>query len=293
MSDYLGHVVARTLAPVNGVRPQLPSLFEPPSVNPGLRPRAGVDFESSGEVSSRPAAPRPIAVEQADSDRPRLQAATHHGHDLDSIAPTRTNPLPARPTEVSGERAGQRVESKLTPAAIPQPKVPAPPAPRVSPLDEQHQETSRPLPPHRGAVSKQSHDQAEAVGSVSHQPPQSIFPRPAFEVAPPRATAVPGITPAVRAPTAQGTPQPPAPAGAAPRVTIQPSAIRPGPQTPRPRQTVPISAPKESHTINVTIGRIEVRAMPAPGQPARRAAPRVPGIKLEEHLRRRSAGGQA
>jgi hypothetical protein len=44
-------------------------------------------------------------------------------------------------------------------------------------------------------------------------------------------------------------------------------------------------------TVNVTIGRLEVRATPEPVSPRRRAAATAPAMKLEEYLRGRSAGG--
>jgi hypothetical protein len=42
--------------------------------------------------------------------------------------------------------------------------------------------------------------------------------------------------------------------------------------------------------INVTIGRIEVRATPAPQKPSPKPANRPPVMGLDEYLRRRSEG---
>jgi hypothetical protein len=59
-----------------------------------------------------------------------------------------------------------------------------------------------------------------------------------------------------------------------------------------PKNSTAAPEPKPEPTINVTIGRIEVRATPPPiQQPSeQRSAPRV--MTLEEYLRQRSQGGQ-
>jgi len=48
--------------------------------------------------------------------------------------------------------------------------------------------------------------------------------------------------------------------------------------------------PSAIPTVNVTIGRVEVRAVPAPTPPASKPRP-TPAMTLEEYLRRRAAGG--
>lgn len=48
--------------------------------------------------------------------------------------------------------------------------------------------------------------------------------------------------------------------------------------------------PRVVPTVNVTIGRVEVRAVPAPTPPASKPRP-TPAMTLEEYLKRRAAGG--
>lgn len=69
--------------------------------------------------------------------------------------------------------------------------------------------------------------------------------------------------------------------------TVRPQ-IRPfiPPQTARP----PEPQPEASPTINVTIGRIEVRATPTPTVTDRKERPQSPVMGLEEYLRRRNGG---
>ena len=66
-----------------------------------------------------------------------------------------------------------------------------------------------------------------------------------------------------------------------PRVTVverQPPPVRP-------------EAPAAEPVIQVTIGRIEVRATPPPAQPSRPRPAALPALSLEEYLRRRSRKG--
>jgi hypothetical protein len=53
--------------------------------------------------------------------------------------------------------------------------------------------------------------------------------------------------------------------------------VRPEPPAPQP-------------VVNITIGRIEVRATPAPKAPARERQAARPPVDLEEYLRQRSKG---
>lgn len=64
----------------------------------------------------------------------------------------------------------------------------------------------------------------------------------------------------------------------------------------QPRVTLPERQPwapepaAPQPVINVTIGRIEVRATPAPKAPARERQAARPAVDLEEYLRQRSKG---
>ncbi|HEV2844921.1 MAG TPA: hypothetical protein VG477_08755, partial [Thermoanaerobaculia bacterium] len=65
-----------------------------------------------------------------------------------------------------------------------------------------------------------------------------------------------------------------------PQITFldrDPFPVRPEPSAPEP-------------VIHVTIGRIEVRATPAPKAPARERQAARPPVDLEEYLRQRSKG---
>jgi len=48
--------------------------------------------------------------------------------------------------------------------------------------------------------------------------------------------------------------------------------------------------PVREHVVNVTIGRIEVRALPSPPVPARRRSERPKPLGLDDYLKQRGAG---
>lgn len=61
------------------------------------------------------------------------------------------------------------------------------------------------------------------------------------------------------------------------------------PVTSKPEiQNIPRSLGKAQRTIQVTIGRVEVRAMLPPQRPVRASAPEAPGQSLEDYLKRRN-----
>jgi hypothetical protein len=66
-----------------------------------------------------------------------------------------------------------------------------------------------------------------------------------------------------------------------------PDRLRPSIQQPTPPQ----SEAQVTPTINVTIGRIEVRATTQPAAPKRKQPSAAPTMSLEEYLRRRNRGG--
>jgi hypothetical protein len=73
---------------------------------------------------------------------------------------------------------------------------------------------------------------------------------------------------------------PPPPRIVEPAVRLVPESDRRGPAA---------AAPPAAPTIQVTIGRIDIRAAPPPPPPQRVAGGRNPGMGLEEYLRRRDA----
>lgn len=61
---------------------------------------------------------------------------------------------------------------------------------------------------------------------------------------------------------------------------------------PLPDLTTPNEVPQPSTTVNVTIGRIEVRAMPLPPRSPRRQSPASTTMSLDQYLQNRTSGDQ-
>jgi hypothetical protein len=316
MSDYLANLAARSLAPERSVQPRLASRFEPVAEAPPLwaepPPAAPPVFAERVEegVAARPLPPRapasrsrrsapPGAIEPSSEERPapepvRRQRArasrpleTPEPPEIRSALEERPHPRPLShlPPALS---PGEGRKAKETPLLqVDSPEFPPSPGggrvgdgrgaggeeslrpalqPRLSP----------PLPRHSRAFATEDREiqdaspRARQAGTVAPAARLEEPPRPA---APPPQTAPPP------------RPAPPARVVLEPRVTVAPAA--PPPALPAPLRAAEAPAP----TIQVTIGRIEVRATPPPAQPSRPRPSAPSALSLEEYLRRRSKGG--
>jgi len=127
------------------------------------------------------------------------------------------------------------------------------------------------------------------------------YPEPRLQ---PRSPETPPVPPPL-------TPYPPSPSDTPSHVTLRPKpevvprleplVPSPGPSFPPPRRQTEIDWPRPAAspvevsppappTINVTIGRIEVRVHTAPGPSPRPARPSTPVMDLEKYLELRSGG---
>jgi hypothetical protein len=74
------------------------------------------------------------------------------------------------------------------------------------------------------------------------------------------------------------------------RVVVQPH-VTPYVEPAGPIPTGPVPRPEPTPTIQVTIGRVEVRAMPPPATGSKIERPKPPVMSLDEYLSRRASGG--
>jgi hypothetical protein len=263
--SYLTDLVGRVLEPGGGLRPRVPSLFEPmegPAAvgeAPGEAPvasrgphRAGTAGPVDDEVSEtfepyRPGAPASAVPGSPTRRRPRRRGA-----------PPRRQMHEAPHASVPGEAptaARERPRGVDEPVFEPPAReraVPAPSAPRrgldVAPAAAPRRAPSTPV--------SERPDVAERVEQTEH------------------------------ADRVERTLAAPAPAD----VLAIAAAATPGPHRPaRPRRAA--GPPPDSPAVRVTIGRIDVRPaespLPAP-EPERRTGPEP--LRLEDYLRQRDAG---
>lgn len=265
MSSYLSHLAATVVHPGGGVQPRLPGRFEPRH-----RALAGVfDFEVSDDPEATDAVeafdydePPPITQpvrSSGDPTPPTADVARPHDGPVPSTA-RRPPPASSEPSEANA--AESPADAVKAASVSPAPARDISPAVndegRSPPADER-----RPMPP-----------LAEAVQPVRPQPP----------------TAVPPVLPDI-SPASMSEPSAP----------DRPDALD---SLAFARESMPLSAALEESrrqiepveqlgaekapTIQVTIGRIEVRATtrPAP-QPPPRPVRRKPVLTLDEYLKQR------
>jgi hypothetical protein len=279
MNSFLRHLVERSVsAGPELVRPRLPGPFEL-GLGAGARPHEPLPEQEAEEVWPHHAPPRP----EVDGGTPASRAVTPRTLPGGEERPA---PLPV----------ASRVEPQL---------------PKRTPIERtgEGEQESRPR------VVRQE------VGEARPEPLVRVEPRPVFEAAPERLPArgrdpePPSAPPAASRP-AVPPPQPElrAQRSEAPReserqraVTIEPY-VRPrqeSPATGPPASEIvpavsPLAAPPTSRTpaeqlpiprVQVSIGRVEVRAVfaPAPVAPLLRPRP-GPAMSLDEYLKQRDGG---
>jgi hypothetical protein len=300
MSDYLGNLIARTVSPAVAVRPQLPSLFEPA---PAAREaKSEPEFEQENFVEQLPVtqpsetlAPIPLSI-----PTPRQSVFRE---------PEQTVPEISRPRKILG--TSQESERARPPTSIlhqstprepsrifsrkrdgkPSPEPDPPVQPRTFPWaaptlreDKPSNSTRRrsdviksPLP---DVIASPPHEVSAREETGPSQP--SVASKPAVVREPrehelPTRSEVQAILPMIR-------PERELPA----RSGVQPvvSKIRSLP----PIAPLPPASATVLPAINVTIGRVEVRAVPPPAQ-QRRKPKAAAVLSLEEYLRQRASGG--
>jgi hypothetical protein len=317
---YLDRLAARARGAVAGVRPRVPGRFEPPRAAdvpdlevveetaagsawptpqpaPDGPPRSGRSQVVAGAGVA--AAPRPSRAERADPwDGPRTGTlgpaagqATESARPVDRIAD------PARAVERTAPPAGQPAPRREAArrAAAPPPALEAPADPlAVTPVPSWVEDRPAATPPAHGAPP----ERVDGNAPPAAPPPRAVARRAAMPAEPaPPASAPRDAAAAWAGPVPQAPVEAPAPT-AAPRVERAPDrppevALRE--VTVRPEVTGPAPAPVAAETaaevpvIEVTIGRVEVRAAPGRDHPRRRASGRErPPMPLDEYLRRRS-----
>jgi hypothetical protein len=311
MSDFLGNLAARGLGLVRTLEPRLPSRFEAPpaaGVTPGLAVAAGdgegvgaEDAVALGGTGLLGAAPQPVFVVSDARSRPAPAAASSPAAAAapgpapgdasvqEPHAAVAQSPLPSAPARSNPELRRRRRAAAL---AVELAASASPPAPAavVAPSSPAPLPGAGLLPPPAGPRDEVGAGRVAREGQEPHvkgrartpvadrlQPPASVASAartgvPAAAAAPlrPREAAIhPGDAPAASA----------AASTAARQLPRRAARERPLPGAPAP-------------VIQVTIGRLEVRAMPAPAPGSRKqAAPAPRGAPtLEEYLRQRSRG---
>jgi len=280
MNAFLAGLVDRAQgrAPVLERRPR--ALFEPQRPLPArvdeIEPEAAVDWpapaaspprsepQTIGQPIDRPGGPVAAARPQAPSSREPAPP------------PTRKEPVP---TQAASIAAALRPLPRLAESAeVERPRSvhgPAAPEPTGDPgrLPSRRSEAA-------GAASATAAVRLKPAAAVAHEPRSPVAPRPAAAVA---ATVqhLHQHSTIVTTRTSRATP-----ASARPAVLLA-KAAQQGPARREPAAAVNAPPP-----VQITIGRVEVRALQPAAERARPGTPAAPRLSLDDYLRRRSGASR-
>jgi hypothetical protein len=289
MSDYLNNLLARSrnLSPV--VQPRLASLFEPttPANSRSNRPLSEASFdESHAESESSP---------QLSSLIPTQTGQTSHQHSQATII------VPAAPPQQTRSEGGERYESRedssrhsLTPLSTVTP--PAPPsstsqsAPTAPDVQREIIEILRPLPSATQSPARRTVEERAGTPHTNEAKRQEtwegIEPKvrqivseglASFRRSQSRASDdAEAVTPRQETQTSQSA------------VSAQAQDRRPE----KPAHDFPVEMADSSPTINVSIGRVDVRAIISqqPASAQRPPAQKSGALSLDDYLKQRSGG---
>ena len=272
MSDFLSNLATRTLGLEPSVRPRLPALFGPPNegaFGPAPSP-SGLEQESAEEKefqTSQFSRPRQRMVANMENSRPET-SRTIPTFNRPAIAATATERW-QESASLTPNRSRESVASAVASVVAPT---------EIRPLAARD-DLSAPTP----IIS--------AVSPSSPMPPEHIVRESVREIfrtevsVPTEITRIKNLAaPQSAEAPARVMPHPPAVSPFAPH--IKPAAPAVPTFDEKPDQAAP------QPTIQVTIGRIEVRATAAPTRkPTTAATPTNAALSLDDYLRER-AGGQ-
>jgi len=278
MNAFLAGLVDRAQgrAPVLERRPR--ALFEPQRPEPAARIEEIAQDTSADEPrvaaaashAAHPSLERPI-------DRPLLPAVAPLARPVGrEPAPARHESMPARPALLAVEPlpASRRGSASTDDDA--------PRSPRRSSTPEAR-DTSREPAPRRAETANAALPTAPVRPRSAEATAREPRPREASTPASPAVTTVQHVHHHHAAS--------PAAARATTPVVCPAVLLAKAAQSPPPRRE-PAAAPASPPPVQITIGRVEVRAVHAPAERARSAAPAAPRLSLDDYLRRRSGGSR-
>lgn len=268
MSGYLSHLAESTSVPTPAIRPRLRGLFEPTT-----RTTAFGDEPSTPHAEER-------MLEEGEQETDHSLRAVRHKHRAGPpehmpSAPSDDSPCEQRVSRMVPQlrvvEEARRRTDKLQPPAE---------ADRVSAAVESKSEQE---PRHRGV--------REELNSSNDRPPfrhgQALSQAP---VSPPMP-----VQPTMQQRTTQHEVRP---SGIAPVTTVQRAIVRNqnlGERHDRFREEPSISrnrTPDAEPTVQVTIGRVEVRAVAGHSEPRRSERTPSPVLSLDDYLRQRARRGR-
>jgi hypothetical protein len=277
-TDFLSRIAAKAVGAAPLVEPRLPSRFE-------TRPE--------GPAETGPAWQEPLETEVEISAAPAVPARRRPAVELAATGPGPTEAEAADPVDEARPRSPREAGRAERAAAAAQP--PPLPTPRLVAVTE-------PAPASRR--TEEAHAMADVPRPLLVPPPQAEPRKPPLSATPP-----PDPEPFPPPARERGRPSPPAPEAAesdrpvpnrleeparssrpqavAPDLAIRMPEVRPRPTRGEIRAAEPAPPPRPP-VVNITIGRVEVRAPAAAAPPPRPARPSRPEPQsLADYLKQR------
>lgn len=284
MSDFLATITARTTGTALGIRPRQPALFEPEtSLDAQQQPVAPPHVEAT------PAEPSP-AMDRAPVGQPLL---TSEGAPQlpDPISEgVRASDTPIQPLATPDEphrasptvRPAARIDPTLLRASTPAPVerqraprvTPPPPAPLAQPRATLDIES-----PRGQRLERTQAEPRPELQPVMQATPASMPEPVSGDVTPAQPVEMAGVV-AVARPER----------GETGYLTQSTTALRPAPVLDLHEQVLRRDDASQTLTVQVTIGRIEIRAAGRPASEVRRPAANPAILPLNEYLRRHKGG---
>lgn len=271
MSGYLAHLVERSFAPATQIRPQIASLFETPSAVAAIDspPAFNHTVETNADQPRTtlspelPQSPPTRSTNQADAEphsiRPEPRASIPRTitqqHDF---AASVDSSFINDSTGTQADAATRRIDSDRSPRNLP----------RSGTLTDEtigHAWHSRSADaaPDRGVIDSSLHPREPSPAEASARHLSSSV------------NEAPTVRPAIR-----------------PSPSVREELFRSGPQNGRKEsRSLTLAANQTAApSIQVTIGRVEVRVIP-PATPAKSAQKKEPQLSLDAYLQHRTQGG--
>jgi len=292
-TDFFSHLLDRALEQAPVLQRRRPSLFEPTDaagVSPALMGKAGGYGEEEPTAEMELWEVRDAPAFQPTTAMPRRAAARSvmpipESTGLDSVRAEE----PMRPVTPTGSEARQESRRETTPPSRPAQATPQSVRVVASSVVETivEKEVEKPWPAIRSAHPSEGRTITPVVvAPLSPSPVRPVVVPTSRRDQPSETRATPREVSRKREMEA---------ASARPAQAAAPSSA-PLPHLPFPvvrSPSVPVrEAPPPAPTIQVTIGRIEVRATPPAAAPARAARSATPRLSLEDYLRSRSGGAK-
>lgn len=311
MSNYLNNLVAKSLNQTEVVQPRLASLFEPLPMSPGSV--AGQDFNleqligtaTSDETEFKAQLGEPTSIvppielhREGRSRTPDLRSPPIPYQPLSVPFPTEETSLTPPPYQPSSAP----VQTIMTPPSVRGEQLPSRSASlEPFPANRETTDATQPrnaaeqpsLPVFEPAVIQQGVTEL-VVSSKEPSPTAALPPELSF-----LQTTNPVAPKVIALPSQPLVPDPaestvilgstPTPRSATAAVVVKPQLIS-SVKSSAPNFIEGIETLQPLPTIQVTIGRIEVRATPPPTPSPAKARPPLPAMSLDEYLRQRGGG---